>query len=47
MQDSTQKYDTPKSKAWHGPCQMWHGRATSQDLFCCFFFSCKLLCFVV
>ena len=31
MQDSTQKYAAPKSEAWHGPCQMWHGRAISQD----------------
>jgi len=26
-----QKYISPKSEAWHGPCQMWHGRATTQD----------------
>jgi len=26
-----QKYISPKSEASHGPCQMWHGRATSQD----------------
>jgi len=26
-----QKYISLKSEAWHGPCQMWHGRATSQD----------------
>jgi len=30
-EDSTQKYGTPKSEAWHGPCHYPHGRAMSQD----------------
>jgi len=30
-EDSTQKYNAPKSEAWHGPCHYPHGRAMSQD----------------
>jgi len=30
-EDSTQKYDAPKSEAWHGPCHYPHGRAMSHD----------------
>jgi len=30
-EDSTQKHDTPKSEAWHGPCHYPHSRAMSQD----------------
>jgi len=38
--DSTQKYDAPSQK-------LGTTRATPQNPFCCFFFSSKLLCFVV
>jgi len=27
---------SPKSEAWHVPCHQPHGRANSQDTFCCF-----------
>ena len=30
-EDSTQKYDAPKSEAWHGHCHIPHGRTLSQD----------------
>jgi len=30
-EDLTQKYNAPKSEAWHGPCYIPHGRAMSQD----------------
>jgi len=30
-EDSTQKYDAPKSEAWHGPCHYPHGCSISQD----------------
>jgi len=30
-EDSTQKYDAPKSEAWHSPCHYPHGRVMSQD----------------
>jgi len=30
-EDLTQKYDAPKSEAWHGPCHYPHGCVMSQD----------------
>ena len=31
IRDSAQKYNIPKSEAWHGPCHISHGRDMSQD----------------
>jgi len=30
-EDSTQKYNATKSKAWHDPCHIPHGRVMSQN----------------
>jgi len=40
IRDSTQKYNIPKSEAWHGPCDISHGRAMSRISLLLLFASC-------